>query len=265
MTSANKRRIIRILALAIIAPIAIVAFGALRIARFQKLNYRLMNAVFRQDAAGVKSLLDSGADANARNQTEEIVSLRTLLDAMFHSHSRKNQGQTALMFASARGYEQIVRLLIDHGANVNASWYGNTALLQSVGSNNSRIVKDLLDRGADIESHCPDGTNALMMSTWRQDPQMMQLLLEKGAKVDSADQQGQTALFFAAAHGFVPHVKLLIQKGADVSHRTSAGLTPLSAAMQGIGNYSAQKRKWDRNHYEAIVKLLKAADAKPGR
>ena len=70
---------------------------------------------------------------------------------------------TPLMEAASGGYADIVKLLIDHGANVNAkSSVGNTALTYACCGGYEDVVKILLDAGADVEHQNENGHTPLM-------------------------------------------------------------------------------------------------------
>jgi ankyrin repeat protein len=87
----------------------------------------LLDAVYEGDLQRVKSVLDQGADVNAKD-----------ID-----------GWTALMYASLNGYADIVKYLIDHGADINVkNKYGETALLLASKHDYQDIVALLESHGA---------------------------------------------------------------------------------------------------------------------
>jgi ankyrin repeat protein len=94
----------------------------------QKLNDDLWEAVRRGDTPTVKTLLDGGADANARWRYQ----------------------QTPLFKAAERGDVEIVRLLLEHGADVNVkdSFYGATPITWAADKGHVEVVRALLDKGA---------------------------------------------------------------------------------------------------------------------
>ncbi len=67
------------------------------------------------------------------------------------------------MEAASGGYADIVKLLIEHGANVNAkSSVGNTALTYACCGGYEDVVRILLDAGADVEHQNDNGHTPLM-------------------------------------------------------------------------------------------------------
>lgn len=88
-------------------------------------------------------------------------------------------GITPLMLATELGYHRICELLIDAGADVNASdFLGNTALhmaAQGYGEQTS-IIKTLLRRGADPKATNDDGLTPAMLAKRMAKEEHFQLL-----------------------------------------------------------------------------------------
>jgi hypothetical protein len=58
-------------------------------------------------------------------------------------------GYTALMFASERGHENIAKLLIENGANVEQyNYLRNTALMLASENGHERLLTSLIENGA---------------------------------------------------------------------------------------------------------------------
>jgi len=77
---------------------------------------------------------------------------------------RGNKGDlTPLMDAASQGHLEIVKLLISHGADVNAqSACGNSPLMYACSSGHEDIVKELLNAGARVEDNNENGHTPLM-------------------------------------------------------------------------------------------------------
>jgi ankyrin repeat protein len=102
----------------------------------------------------VELLLDNGADVDARDKygfcmipfTLEKDGKEALKELEKNVHIN---GWTALMYASQKGYAEIVKLLIEKGANVNAKDdRGFTALMLASQNGHKEIVELLKSYGA---------------------------------------------------------------------------------------------------------------------
>ena len=70
---------------------------------------------------------------------------------------------TPLMEAASVGHVDIVKLLLAHGADVNAqSSSGNTPLMYACAGGHEAVVKALLEGGSNVEDHNENGHTPLM-------------------------------------------------------------------------------------------------------
>jgi ankyrin repeat protein len=95
----------------------------------QALNEQLYEAARKGDAAEVKSLLDKGADVNAKFR----------------------YGATALFKAAERGNTEVVKVLIERGADVNVkdTFYGATALSWALQKGHTGVILAILSKSAE--------------------------------------------------------------------------------------------------------------------
>ncbi|MDD4520194.1 MAG: ankyrin repeat domain-containing protein, partial [Alphaproteobacteria bacterium] len=148
----------------------------------------LHEAVKKGDIEKVKSLLDSGMDANTQdedglaplheaneNRDKEIVAL--LLEAGANIDIEDNDGYTPLHYACANGAKEIVALLLEAGANVNAKNKNGRSPLYFV--NNKEIAQILLDKGVDFRSKDKDGNTPLVFAYANEAKEVIDLLTEK--------------------------------------------------------------------------------------
>jgi ankyrin repeat protein len=156
-------------------------------------NKDLDAAIFLNDAAAVKRLLDNGADVNAN----------------IGEHN-----ETALILAAQFADAQIVRLLLERGAQLEArDNYDRTALFCAPVP--SEIFDILLDKGANLHVRDEDGTTKLMKIIPFASPlESVKELINRGIDVNARDDGGETALSLAKASGFVAVAQLLESVGA---------------------------------------------------
>jgi len=116
------------------------------------------------------------------------------------------EGDTALMWASAWGYTDIVRRLLDLGADFNLqNDEGDTALLRTswrVGNNRGALWELLKQEGIDVNHQDNEGYTALMgVSSRGLRLIFVRRLLQLGANPNLENKEGETALSFANLSG----------------------------------------------------------------
>jgi ankyrin repeat protein len=88
-------------------------------------------------------------------------------------------GETALVWASSKGRESVVRALLDARADVRArDSVGWTALMWAIDNGHGTVVKLLLDAGADARDVDDDGNHALELAELQEDADVAALLRE---------------------------------------------------------------------------------------
>ncbi len=170
-----------------------------------------------------------------------------------------------LMFAAAHGRVNIVKALLEAGADVNArsDVHDSTAVMLAAGNGHVDVVKVLLEAGADIEERDRAGRTTLAFAAGLDDVEIVKILLDAGADVNAKDGLGTTPLMWAVSEGQADIVKVLLDAGADVHAKNSNGYTALSLipnkrlfSIPWLGEFYSNKRN------EVIVKILKEAGAK---
>lgn len=152
--------------------------------------------------------------------------------------------------ASSQGFHNVVRTLLDKGADINAFYESATALMAAARSRSDhaeQVMELLLDRGARIEAIGPlqlasyqgfhnvvrklmgrgldvnaiyGNVTALMAAarcTSDHAEQIAELLLDWGADIDAVGERWGTALETAIKAENKPVEELLLQRGADVN------------------------------------------------
>ncbi len=158
--------------------------------------------------------------------------LEALIGAGFNNVNIKlHNNSSALLLATAQGHIELVELLLDKGADVNAKDKdGLTSLMVSISNGSIEIVQLLLARGADVNLIDDEGTTALIRAAQKGNSKIVQLLLDNNANVNAQNNKGTTALI-AAAHQKKGIVKLLLGYKADVNTTDKSGNTALMRAI----------------------------------
>lgn len=108
-------------------------------------------------------------------------------------------GETALMMAALKGNQEGVSMLLARGAKVNQS--GWSPLHYAATGPAPELVQLLLDRGAEIDASSPNGTTPLMMASQYGSESSVDILLARGADPKRRNQLGLTAVDFARLAG----------------------------------------------------------------
>jgi len=127
------------------------------------------------------------------------------------------------------GTSEVVKELLDKGADANAHYSnGTTALMCAASSGKIEIVKLLLGRGADVNMKNKEGETALMSAAARKgNADVINLLLDRGADINAKNNSSQTALMSAAWYAGLEteNVKILLSRGADPNAKDNNGDT----------------------------------------
>ena len=103
-----------------------------------------------------------------------------------------------------------------NGANVDAkeSNYGTTALMAAALKGKTETAKLLLRHGANVNAEDNNGWRALMWASAKGKTETAELLLRYGADVDAKDNEGNTALMYATREDNTEIARLLSEYGA---------------------------------------------------
>lgn len=141
---------------------------------------QIHQAVKEKDAAKVQQLIQGKVDINGKD----------------------DQGLTALHYASWMGNEEIIRLLINAKANLNASVTDtkDTPLHFAVFNGHFNAVELLLVGGANANAQKADGWTPVHLAVAKGQKEILQLLLDKGADVNSVNKDiyGQCCVLLIA-------------------------------------------------------------------
>ena len=141
-----------------------------------------------------------------RNSAQKVFA--KLLDAPgVNLDARAQNGDTALMIAAFKSNVAVATALIDKGAEINRP--GWTALHYAAASGCDELVKILLEHAAYIDAESPNKTTPLMMAVRGMHVKTVQLLLEEGADATLKNERGLSALDVAEAQASGQIIKLL--------------------------------------------------------
>ena len=146
-------------------------------------------------------------------------------------------GKTALMSVCQDRNKEMLKLLLEYGADVNIvdTQTGESPLIAAVRAKTPlTFIEKLLNQRADVNHRSKSGETALTHACKNGDDEVIAHLLKKGASVNHVVQKtGQTALTIAVdSRAPLPVVDMLVKQGASVNIVENNGNTALIYACQ---------------------------------
>jgi len=246
----------------------------------------LMYAALYGDAASVRDILERGADPNTANDAgatalmwaiEDFEKARLLVEHEADVNAMSLDSRTALGIALGnRGSSAVVKLLLDHGANLEGKSNRGRSMFAGAGGDEA-VLRALIEHGVDTARLSPalpsalasDCTacvdllippvpktalsSALITMAGDRDARAFKILLDHGADAKAAAPGlGFTSLMYAADSetGAADRVKNLIGHGAEINAKTADGITALDFAL--------------RSADQTVVEMLRKSGAKEG-
>jgi Fem-1 family protein b len=146
---------------------------------------------------------------------------------------------TVLWVAAAIDNFPMVKLLVEHGANINHTTKTNSTPLRSACYNgNVDIARYLIANGADIHIAKENNDTNLAVSVYRKHLVMATYLVDElGCDVNMCDNDGRSPLYDAVNCGSLELVEFLLNHGARNFRAKSDQMSPLM--------WAAEKRRVD--------------------
>ncbi|XP_062598734.1 uncharacterized protein LOC134260163 [Saccostrea cucullata] len=166
-----------------------------------------------------------------------IAVIKVLIEHGADVNIADENGRTPLSIAIEKSSLEVVKCLVENSANVNEqinSFKGN-ALLCAVGMEDFEMAKYLLSVKADPNILNEDGNSPLHRATERGLKDIVQLLLDYNADINLATSESMSALHLATRLGNAEIVQLLLDCNADINLATSESMSALHLATR-LGN-----------------------------
>ncbi len=179
-----------------------------------------MTPLFAASAKGydriAASLIEKGADVNA-----------AVTNPIKYNDLKLAQWTTPLMAALWGQHSKIGHILIENGADISRTDdNGVGALFIAAMQDDRQMINVLIEKGADVNAGTTTdfeldggmvfaGTTPLMAALACRQNENAYILIENGASVNARDDNGRSVLMIAAENSGVDMVKFLLAKGAD--------------------------------------------------
>ena len=187
----------------------------------------------------VKKALSNGVDINAKIDglhpltfavtlgNEEIVKL-LIKEGGDVNGKDDDDGTTPLHSAANRGLKEIIELLIKKGANINTKNKHGETPLDSAINYTGHVSQLIADQIIDLLVKHGGKYETMHSAAAKGDLDELSDFLDSGLDVNAKNKNGETALHNVSS---IEMAKLLIDKGANVNARDYSGITPLHCSV----------------------------------
>jgi ankyrin repeat protein len=184
----------------------------------QSLNEQLAHAITHAGGPEAAAAIAQGADVNA-----ECVYDRVCLSPLHRATNSKSHSKNLAA----------CEVLLEHGARLGDFGPGGmTPFLRAVDGEHEDIVRLMLARGVDVNVPERGGLTALHRAADNLNAQMVALLLDAGANIEATCSRGLTPFALVAEARFLPLCTQLLAAGASCISEAADGSTPLHVAVR---------------------------------
>lgn len=191
-------------------------------------------------------------------QQGDVDVLRAVLEGAARKHvdleMADYNGATALYIASHQGRADMVRVLLEKGADVDNAmrhYKGATALFAASQAGHAQVSRVLIRAGATVDKPTDQGEVPLSIASQFGHAEVVKALLDGNVEVDRRipKYRNLNALHIACQQGHVDVVRFLLQGHADINQ----------IANYGTGSMSAMSIARQKGHTQVVQVLLDSA------
>jgi ankyrin repeat protein len=147
-------------------------------------------------------VLDIARQAFQLARSGDAAELAAVLEAGLPVDVRNQNGDSLLMLASYNAHHDAARMLLARGADPNlTNDREQTPLAGAAFKGDAVMIRLLVDHGAEIDGRCADGKTALIFAAMFDRVEAFEELIAAGASAELHDAAGASALDIARAMG----------------------------------------------------------------
>jgi len=148
----------------------------------------ISSAIFSQEKLDVFDIARKGT-------TEQLLSI--LKNNPKEINNINNDGYSPLILACYRGNNEVAKMLIEKGADINYKSVLGSPLMACVVKSNNEIAKVLISKDANVNITDVNGMTALLYATMFKNYEVTSLLVKNKADILAKDNRGNSALDYA--------------------------------------------------------------------
>ena len=173
----------------------------------------LMNAISKGDMKALEKLIKDDTDLN-----------------------KEYDNITPLGLAAARNDKEMVKFLVEKGADINLEdGYGYTPLMKAIDYYNVGLAKNIIDLKPDLNAVCSATgdtplTYLVNANKYGGGADLCYYMIKNGADINKKNKEGNTSLMIAAASYNYAIVGVLVNMGADYNIKNKEGKTAIDIA-----------------------------------
>jgi len=160
----------------------------------------------------------------------DISAVKAILKVPYYNSSILDKRQSfPLFFSTWCGKDEITKLLLDAGFDVNAidEETGRTSIFNA---ESYKCMKDLIDAGADVNVQCNKHYNTVL-HVKALHLQTVNLILESGFNVQLKNNYGWNILHYHTSKNHYWLINALLNAGVDIDDKTMDGLSVMDIAV----------------------------------
>lgn len=194
---------------------ALLCFSLFLQADQESVEKQLFHAIAVKDHAVIESILQSG----------------------YKQSSESLKHGNLLVGAASAGYLPAVKLFLQYGWDINCPGEKDfqeqkTALHMAVIAEELDVIKYLLDKGANVNAPDIYQETPLHLASKRGMVEVVEKMVEKGANINAQDERGRTPLHYGVQS--VEVLNLLLSHGANPNIQDRFGVSPLLEAYKTL-------------------------------